>query len=211
VAATLGGGALLRMAWQPNSSTAYWGRGAIAAGLAYGGNVLVSDKSPDEIKEIVRNRAVALLASKGLSADEINQAFDLYYGDEAVKKPSFWRNIGNQAMTVLGSGVGLGIVSVIAGKIAPQLTESFDVSGTEVSILKTDNIGGKALAGVSGLLGGYLGNKAWQGPSQKAIDERSLDIVTKILSERKPVAEMSQVEALQQRDSQRAQTTENQR
>lgn len=209
VAATLGGGALLRMAWTPESTAGGWGRGIVATALAYGGNALVSDKSAGEMKEIIRNRAVAMLTSKGLSADEVNQAFDQHYTDEPVKKPGFWRNVGNQASTILGAGVALYLTTALSGKLGMQLTEKQEVFGHEFDVLKADTISKKAVVAVTSLLGGYVGNKAWQGPSQKAIDERSLDIVTKILAERKPAGvEMSQVEALQHRDGQRSQSTE---
>lgn len=209
VAATLGGGALLRTAWKPGNSAGIWGREAIAIGIAYGGNTLVSDKSPEEIKERIRNRAAALLVAQGLSADEVNQAFDQHYTDDPVKKPSILRNIGNQAMTAIGAGVGTYITTSIADKLGMDIMESIDLFGMESKFPKSDTIAQKAVVATGSLLGGYVGNKAWQGPSKKAIDDRAMDVVGKILAERKPPVEgMSQVEAFQHREEQRAQSTE---
>jgi hypothetical protein len=207
VAATLGGAQLLNMAWKTTpQSGASLAKNTIGSVLGYGGNLLVSDKSADEMKEIIRNRAVAMLTSKGLSADEVNQAFEQHYGDEPLKKPGFWRNVGNQLATSIVAGVGAYATSALAGTLGLKILESHDTLLGSVSIINADTIAKKAVVAVGGLLGGYVGNKAWQGPSKAAIEERSLDIVTKILAERRP--EMSQVEALQHRDGQRTQGTE---
>ena len=187
VAATLGGGELLRMAWTPKSTGQLFAQGAVSTAVGYGGNLLVSDKSPDEIKEIIRNRAVSMLSSRGIAGEDIQQLFDKHYGDEPLKKVGFARNFGNTITTNMGAEFGSFAMSYLA------------TSNTAVNY---------GLEYVGKLFGGYVGNKAWQGPSSKVIDERSLDIVTKILTERKPVGAMTQVEALQQRDGQRTQGTE---
>lgn len=168
------------------------------------------------MKETIRNRAVSMLEGKGISEEEIKQKFDQYY-EAAPLKIGFGRNFGNQITTLLGSAVGLFGGAVLGDKIAGGgFQMRFAFSEEEAARIR-DELGrqekkslaiGIPIAIAGTLLGGYLGNKAWQGPSKSAVDERALDIVSKILAERKPVANMSQVEALQHREQTRTQSAE---
>lgn len=169
----------------------------------YYGNASVADKSPEEIKELVHNRAVAMLARNGIAGEEINQAFDRYF-DPSPIKVNGWRNFGNVLTTELGATLAMWGGAALNNAVGlPQ--HGFSIKNGKAAF----NIVPGLINGALGMVGGYVGNKIWQGPSQKAIEERSLDIVTKILAERRPVGvEMSQMEALQHRDGQHSQSTE---
>ena len=211
VATTLAGlsaGAFLGGVIAPKGTfgTVVVGTTALAGG--YLGNLVLNGKSADETKKMIRERAVGMLVSKGIAQDQASAMFEQYYDIGNAPKVGFLRNIGNVITTNIGAAIGGTTALLVTGGIAlNQITKK---SAKEFNPLDAVKMGGGLLvaATLGSLGGGYLGNKVWQGPSKTAVDERAVDIVSKILAERKPVANMSQVEALQHREEQRTQSAE---
>lgn len=187
----------------------------------YFSNKFMGEKNQEEIKEAVRNRAVKQLISKGMGEEQAQAAFEQHYDAAPLRKPGFFRTVGNIASTWVMSNVGIKVSTMLANSLTSlDITKQDKKLGKIVSDLFLGNddlntkgwdMGGiakKAVVMFGALAGGYVGNKFLQGPSKGAYDERANDIVAKILAERAPVGGMdgegmSQVEKLRMRDQNR--------
>lgn len=175
----------------------------VSTGALYYGNKFMAEKGPNEVKDLIRDRAVTKLQAMGIQEPEALAAFEQHYDEGPVSKPGFFRNVGNIMSTRIMAGIGAMATTFLASKLTNL---KFDgKKDRSISNLLTDfdfnadSIAKKAVVMFGALTGGYFGNKLMQGPSSGAYEERANDIVARILAERKPIGEMSQVEALQRR------------
>lgn len=192
VVTTLGGSYLAKKAlsYVMPINDITWGTVAIntTAGVigGYLGNLVCSGKTPEEKKKLVRDRAVGMLLSQGISKEEATQFFDKYYTDNPKLKPEFARNFGNTVFTLtvasVFSPIGLAATTALCTSIGKGLDNLTDKGNTKASY---GFVVGHLTGDYVGMaVGGYLGNKLFQGPARKAIDMQAVDIVSKILEER---------------------------
>ena len=185
---------------------------AAPTAACYLSNKYLGEKNQEEIKEAIRIRAIKKLVAKGMGEDQALDAFEQNYDAAPLRKPGFFRTVGNIISTWVMSNVGIGVTTILANsltnlditkkdkKISNIISDVFlgnddlNTKGWDMS-----GIAKKAVVMFGALTGGYFGNKLMQGPSSSAYEERANDIVARIIAERKPMGEMSQVEALQRR------------
>jgi hypothetical protein len=189
---------------------------AAPTAACYFANKYMGEKNQEEIKEAIRQRAVKKLIANGMGEEQALNAFEQHYDAAPLRKPGFFRTVGNIMSTWVMSNVGIRVTTMLANSLTSLDIKKNDRKPSNIlsdiffghDDLNTkgwdmQGIAKKAVVIFGAMTGGYFGNKFLQGPAKSAYEERASDIVAKILAERAPAGEeLSQVEKLRMRQQQ---------